>query len=754
MIKKETYPIVGMHCASCKALIERAVRKLDGVSAVQISYGAEKLTLEYNDSKIKIEKISKVIANIGTYELITDMSGGKVLVSPTEKKDIVKEKKKQELKQLRGNLIFVGLASIPFMLLMIWMLGVSLFGFPHLDIFVNQKLNNLIQFFIATPILFYGGRNIYKSAIVALKVRAFNMDTLIMVGTFSAWLYSTILTFFPQVLGFDTNEVYFEAAVFIVFFILLGRYLEAKAKDKTNDSIKELIKLQVKEALVEREGKEIPIPLEEVIIGDIIIVKPGQKIPVDGKVLEGKTSIDESMLTGEAIPVKKEIGDTVVGATINKGGFIRIEAVKVGSDTMLAQIIKMVEDAQASEAPIQKLADKVASVFVPVVLVIAIVTFTTWIIFSSLPLAVYTATTVLIIACPCALGLATPTAIMVGTGKAAKRGILIKDAQALEISNKITHIIFDKTGTLTKGQPKVVTYTLAEGVDDRSFISSAILSIEKMSHHPLAEAITTYLEGSGTINIANFEDISGNGIKALAEDKVILIGNQKLMENENINLDDSLVKLADKKRSNAETVSYVTINGKHVALLGISDPIKEESRALIQNLKNLNIKPYMLTGDNEKTARAVSEKLGIKDMFAEVLPGQKVEKVKELQEASENNIVAMVGDGINDAPALAQAHIGIAMGTGTDVAIESGDIVLLGGSINKTIEAIEISKKTLSTIKQNLFWAFGYNTLGIPVAAGILYPFFGILLSPIIASFAMAMSSVSVVGNSLRLKNK
>jgi len=769
MIKSETYPIVGMHCASCKALIERALNGQDGVSSVQINYGTEKLTIKYDDAKISLDKIKKEIANLGTYELITDSKGENVLASPQASKDIVKEKKKQELDNLKRNLIFVGVGLIPFVFLMFWMLLVPILDFPKLESVVDMKTLNTFQFLLATPILFYGGREIYKSAITALKVKAFNMDTLIMIGTFTAWLYSTVITVFPQLLRLESNEVYFEAAVFIIFFILLGRFLEAKAKAKTNDAIKSLLKLQVKEALVERKGREFLIPLEQVVVGDILIVKPGQKIPVDAKIIEGTTTVDESMLTGEPLPVEKGPKDTVVGATLNKSGFIKIRASKVGKDTVLSQIIKMVEDAHASEAPIQKLADKVSGVFVPVVLVIALGTFVVWIIFASLPLAVYAATTVLIIACPCALGLATPTAIMVGTGKAAKRGILIKDAKALEIANKITHIVFDKTGTLTKGKPEVKTYefvgnidevyssshwNLPKGLNIKDYISSVILSVEKKSQHPLSEAITNYLDKNTLLKVEDFKDISGMGIRAKVNGLNILIGNQKLMDAQQVVGASQLSKLAETKQENAETVSFVSIEKNIVALLGIFDPIKKESKDLIKQLKNLEIKTYMITGDNMKTAKVVADKLEIDEIFAEVMPDQKAQKIKELQSESKDNIVAMVGDGINDAPALAQAHIGIAMGTGTDVAIESGDIVLLGGSINKTVEAINISKQTLNTIKQNLFWAFGYNALGIPVAAGILYPFFGILLSPIIASLAMALSSVSVVSNSLRLKNK
>ena len=760
---KETYPIVGMHCASCKALIERALNNLDGVSTAKINYGSEKLTIEYNEKKISLEKIKETIADLGTYELITNSSGKNVLASPSETKKILQDRKHHELKNMKHNLVFVGIAIVPFVVLMFWMTAASLWNVPHIKMYINEQNLNLLQLLLSTAILFIGGKDIYKSALTALRVHTFNMDTLIMFGTFTAWFYSMIITLFPNILTLDSTEVYFEAAVFIMFFILLGRYLEAKAKSKTNEAIKKLVEMQVKEALIVREGIEMLLPLEDVVVGDIILVKPGQKIPLDGVIIEGTTTVDESMLTGEPLPVEKAETDTVVGATFNKTGFIKFKATKVGADTMLSQIIKMVEDAQASEAPIQKLADKVSGIFVPIVLVIAVLTFFIWLMFSSISIAVYTATTVLIIACPCALGLATPTAIMVGTGNAAKKGILIKDAQALEIANKITHIVFDKTGTLTKGKPEVLTFELANSekhktdsgdVFSQSYIENIILSLETKSHHPLAEAIATHFQDSKIIDIKDFKDIPGRGIEAKLDKLKILIGNIKLMEEENVKLDDKLLMLAEEKQSNAETISFVSINDQNVALVGVSDPVKEESKELIAKLKAQNIKTYMLTGDNKKTAQAIANKLQINEVLAEVLPHQKAEKIKELQEQNKNNVVAMVGDGINDAPALAQAHIGIAMGTGTDVAIESGDIVLIGGSILKTSEAIKISKQTVSTIKQNLFWAFGYNVLGIPIAAGVLYPFFGILLSPIIASVAMAFSSVSVVGNSLRLKTK
>ncbi|MBU1133260.1 MAG: heavy metal translocating P-type ATPase [Patescibacteria group bacterium] len=751
-IVKDTFPIVGMHCASCKTLIERAVRSLEGVKLVSVNYGSELLVIEYDKSLIDLQTISKTISSLGNYELITDDSGGTLLASPTAKKSIAKEKKEAELVKLKNNLWFVGLGSVPFIFLMLWMLVSSLTELvPMPEMYFNHTILNTLQFLLTTPILFLGGREIHKSALTALKVRAFNMDTLITLGTITAWGYSTVITLFPSLIDLNSTEVYFEASVFIIFFILLGRYLEAQAKSKTGDAIRSLLELQAKEAIVIRDGKEVLLPLDQVVVGDVVVVKPGMKIPVDGVIIEGLTTLDESMITGESLPVEKSIGNNVIGATINKTSYLKIKTTKVGADTFLSQIIKMVEEAQATEAPIQKLADRVSGVFVPVVILISAVTFGIWVVFGTLPLAVYTAITVLIIACPCALGLATPTAIMVGTGNGAKKGILIKDAQALELANKITHVIFDKTGTLTKGKPEVQTFEITKDADTK-YIKSVVLSVEGKSHHPLAEAVVNYLAGNKAYVVEAFEDLSGLGIKAIVNKKEVLIGTKKLMDKEDVEISGDMQDLGETLRRKAQTVSFVSLDKKISALMGISDAIKTESKDTVLKLKAMNIVSIMITGDNNTTASAIAQELDIQEVYSEVLPKDKARIVKEIKEKNPDFVVAMVGDGINDAPALATADIGIAMGTGTDVAIEAGDIVLVGGAINKVVEAIIVSKTTLRTIKQNLFWAFGYNTLGIPVAAGALYPFFGILLSPIIASLAMALSSVSVVSNSLRIK--
>ncbi|HSX39048.1 MAG TPA: heavy metal translocating P-type ATPase [Candidatus Saccharimonadales bacterium] len=736
---KSILPVVGMHCASCKSLIETLVGDLPGVSSVSVNYATEKMTVEYDESQVSILKLQETVASGGDYKLVND-SGHH---------DHAAMMKKQEYEHTKRLVVFSGIATIPFLIFMVWM-PKMLFG----EI-AGRSVFFIIQFLIATPVLFVAGKQFFTSAFAALRVRAANMDTLVALGTFTAWLFSTVVTFFPTSFKNVQSEssVFFEAAVIIVFFILLGRLLEARAKGQTNDAIKALVQLGAKDALVVRDNKEIKIPVDQVIIGDILIVKPGEKIPVDGIVTEGSSAVDESMVTGESLPVEKTVGQPVIGATINKSGYFKFRATKVGSQTMLAQIIKMVEEAQGSEAPIQKLADKISSVFVPIVVVIALMSFAFWFITTgSLQLAVYVATTVLIIACPCALGLATPTAVMVGTGKAARKGILIKDAKALEIAHQLDYIVFDKTGTLTKGQPEVKSYEISKD-QDAKLISSVIYSIEKKSHHPLAEAVVRHLEGDQSVDITDFENMSGFGIRAKYQNKIILIGNLKLMTDNGVTIPQDFSDKAQILRENAQTVSYVSVNGENVALVGIADSIKEGAHETIQKIKDLNIIPVMLTGDHNITAKIIAKQLGITEILSEVLPADKVQKISDLQNnQTSHKIVAMVGDGINDAPALVQADIGIAMGTGTDVAIESGDIVLVKGNLDKVVESIQLSSQTFKIIKQNLWWAFGYNIIGIPIAAGLLYPTFGILLSPIIASAAMAFSSVSVVSNSLRLK--
>jgi Cu+-exporting ATPase len=581
------------------------------------------------------------------------------------------------------------------------------------------------------------------------------MNTLIAVGTSAAYLYSMVATLFPSFFesGGIKPEVYFDTSALIIVLILLGRLLEARAKGQTSEAIKKLMGLQPKTARIIRDGKEMDIPVEEVLVGDMVIVRPGEKIPVDGKVKQGKSAVDESMITGESIPVKKQPGDEVIGATINKTGSFKFQATKVGKDTALAQIIKLVQDAQGSKAPIQRLADVIAGYFVPVVISIAIATFVIWINFGPSPVltfALLTFVAVMIIACPCALGLATPTAVMVGTGKGAENGILIKGGESLETAHKLDTIVFDKTGTLTKGEPEVTDIVNVNSYSEEEILKYAA-SAEKASEHPLGEAI---IKGATERKIRledpkDFQAIEGQGIEANVDGKDVLLGNMKLMRRRRIEVQDLEAK-AEELASDGKTPIYVSLEGKVAGLIAVADTLKENSIEAVERLKRLELEVVMLTGDNRKTAEAVARKAGIERVLPEVLPEDKVHEIKSLQ--SEGKRVGMVGDGINDAPALAQADIGIALGSGTDVAMEASDITLIKGDLRGVVSAIELSKRTIRVIKQNLFWAFFYNTAGIPIAAGVLYPFFGILLNPIFASAAMALSSVSVVSNSLRLR--
>jgi len=813
-MKHEVFPIIGMHCASCKSLIERLVSKLNGVVKVNVNYASEKMFIDYDENLVSLEQIKDAVASAGSYKLISDAVGNTVLASLPEAEkheehemnmqhdnmemeatkgtihDHARMLKAEEYAKLKKTVFSVGLGALLFLITMIWSILEKPLNLPTLMSLLGEielkavgfefktSMLYILQFILSTPILFIGGKAIYASAFSALKVKAANMDTLIALGTFTAWAFSSLITFFPGALSSvgQASDVYFEAAVFIIFFIMMGRLLEARAKGNANEAIQKLMHLQAKDASVVRDGKEIKIPVEQVVIGDIIVVRPGEKIPVDGKISEGSSAIDESMVTGESIPVDKKEGDKVVGATINKTGSFRFIAEKVGSDTMLAQIIKMVEEAQGSSVPIQKLADKISAVFVPAVIVIAVIAFIFWLVLAPgfgflgseinpVQFAVFIATTVMIIACPCALGLATPTAIMVGMGKAALNGILIRNAEALELAQKVTTVIFDKTGTLTKGQPEVVNFDMMSGLelkqilkdtevnaDKKNIMIGIADAVEQKSEHPLSQAIVKYANtqsGQSGINVNNFKAIEGRGVEAEVNGTDVLIGNLKLMEEQNV---IKCAELGEKAKTYAEggnTVVYMALAKKNVAIFAIADTIKETAAGAIAELHKMGVKSIMLTGDNPKTAESIAKQAGIDKFFAEVLPAEKLKLIKELQEKGE--IVAMVGDGINDAPSLAQSNVGIAMGTGTDVAIESGDIVLVKGSLDKVVAALKLSKQTLRIIKQNLGWAFAYNVIGIPVAAGILYPSSGLLLSPIIASAAMAFSSVSVVLNSLRL---
>ncbi len=761
---KKTFAIQGMHCASCVRVLERALKKIDGVSEANVNLATTQATVTYDESKVTKDNLSSAVANVGYKALIDE---------EVKSEEEQKKEKQKELNDLRNKVIVSLVLG-----------GLILWGsFPGLMQFSPSILqNSWIQLLLALPVQFWAGLTFYRATIPALRHRTANMDTLVAIGTSVAFGYSAFVTIFPHIvqsIGI-TPTPYFDTSTIIVGLILLGRLFEARAKGQTSEAIKKLIGLQAKTARILRDGKEIDIPFEQVIIGDVIRVRPGEKIPVDGEIIDGESSIDESMLTGESIPVDKTKGDTVVGATMNKSGTFTYKATKVGSDTMLAQIIKLVQEAQGSKAPIQRIADLISSYFVPIVIMLAIATFGIWYIFGPNPAFLYAmlnTVAVLIIACPCAMGLATPTAIMVGTGKGAEHGILIKDAESLEIAHKINTIIFDKTGTLTKGKPEVtdivpMSVILSEQSESKDlskilrFTQNDILklaaSIEKGSEHSLAEAIIKEAEKRKVSieSVMKFKAIAGHGVEGVIGKHQVFLGNRRLMEREHVSLSPEINTEIKRLESEGKTVMMLAIDGNLGGLIAVADIVKESSKETIKALQKMGIEVAMITGDNQRTAEAIARKVGITRVLAEVLPDQKEAEVRKIQAEGPSRVgeprrrknVAMVGDGINDAPALAAADVGIAMGSGTDVAIEAADITLVNKDLRSVVSAIELSKKTMRTIKLNLFWAFGYNVILIPVAMGVLYPFFGLLLNPIFASVAMASSSISVVSNSLLLK--
>jgi Cu+-exporting ATPase len=735
--EKITVAIGGMTCAACVNRIEKALGKLEGVSEAQVNLATEKATLLYRPDKVGKTEFRKTIEDLG-YEI----RGFEAEFSADRE---AKARSLEVRNQKRKFLISAALSVAIFM-------GSMPEWFPWWPEFLQYHFT---LFLLTTPVQFWAGWQFYRGFWLALKHRTSDMNTLIAVGTSAAYIYSTVVTFFPQwfrARGLDLG-VYYDTSAMIITLILLGKLLEAIAKGHTSSAIKRLMGLQAKTARVVRNGQEMDIPVEEVRKGDGVIVRPGEKIAVDGIVREGNSAVDESMLTGESLPVEKHAGDPVMGGTINKTGSFKFEATKVGKDTALAQIIKLVEEAQGSKAPIQRLADRVASVFVPTVISIALGTFAVWMIFGPKPgftLALLNFVAVLIIACPCALGLATPTAIMVGTGRGAENGILIKGGESLETIHRVNTILFDKTGTLTQGRP-AVTDIVAEKGFDRTQVLEWAASAEKGSEHPLGEAIVRAAEenGLGLKPVDAFEAIPGQGIKAKINGDAILLGNLKLMEENGVEL-DGIEKDLERLAGEGKTPMLVARNHSAAGIIAVADTLKPYSKEAVEALQRMGLEAVLITGDNERTGKAVAAQMGINQVLAEVLPWEKSQQVKRLQE--EGKVVAMVGDGINDAPALAQADVGIAIGTGTDVAMESSDITLITGDLRAVVTAIQLSKRTIHTIRQNLFWAFFYNVLGIPIAAGILYPFWGILLNPMIASAAMAMSSVSVVSNSLRLR--
>lgn len=741
-METKTYPIKGMHCASCVRLIEKAVGKVPGVEKANVNLATEQLTVSYHKKECTPEKISSAVEG----------AGYKAIVNENYEDDTQRVEKAKELQKLKVKVVsslFLG--------------GLIVWGsFPILMKFSPYPIQNFwVQFVLGSIVQFWAGAEFYRAAIPAFKNRTANMDTLVAVGTSAAYLYSVAVTAFPLLfkkLGIDPMP-YFDVAAIVIGLILLGRYFESKAKLGTSDAIKKLLGLAPKTARVVRKGQELDVPLSDVAVGDLVRVRPGEKIPVDGVIIEGQSSVDESMVTGESIPSDKTKGDVVIGATINKSGTFVFKASKVGSETMLSQIIKLVQEAQGSKAPIQRIADLISSYFVPIVIMLAIATFAFWYIFGPSPsflFALLNSIAVLIIACPCAMGLATPTAIMVGTGRGALKGILIKDAKSLELAYKVDTVIFDKTGTLTVGKPQVTDIiSLKQNIVSKSNSEKEIIriaaSLEKGSEHSLADAI---LKKAGELNldfasVTAFAAIPGLGIEGKIDNEKYFFGNMKLMDKENINTSD-IRKLIAECEELGKTVMVLADSKTALGLVAVEDTLKDSAVEGVKALNNRKIEVVMITGDNLRSAKAIAGKAGIKRVLAEVLPQDKEEEVRKIQ--AEGKVVAMVGDGINDAPALAAADIGIAMGSGTDVAIEAAGITLINKDLRSVASAIELSKKTMGTIKLNLFWAFGYNIILIPVAMGVLYPIWGILMNPIFASAAMAMSSISVVSNSLLLK--
>jgi len=734
-MSKKTYDVKGMHCASCVYVVEKALKSVDGVNSAVVNLATNKATIDCSDN-VNEGHLHEAVHKTG-YELVPqkmEMSGHDHLAM-------------QETTLKEHTLISIILIAISVLIMAVEML------FPINEI-TKEFFHHLMPL-LATYMMFVVGRPYLAGIKRFIKYKRADMDTLVGIGTLVAYVYSFILTAFELQLQnyIDTEHTYYEITVVVIGLITLGKYLEARAKSHTSSAIQKLIGLQAKTARVVRDGKEIDIPIEEVVVDDLLRVRPGEKIPVDGFIVEGESVIDEAMVTGESIPVDKMVGSTVIGATINKSGSFIMRASKVGSDTMLSQIIKLVEEAQGSKAPIQRMADVISSYFVPAVLVLAVLTLVGWLIFggsNGLVYGLYSMISVLIIACPCAMGLATPTAIMVGTGKAAEHGILIKDAESLETANKIQAIVFDKTGTLTLGEPEV-TDIIPVGKTDATTVLQLAYSLEKGSEHSLADAIVKEADKKKitTQAVSQFKALIGYGVEGVVDKKRVLLGNRRLMDKEKIEYKE-MIKNIEQLEEEGKTVMLLAQNKEVIGLIAVADVIKSTAKDTVSALHKKGIKTFMITGDNLRTAEAIAKQIGITQVLAEVLPDQKEAEIRKLQK--EGLVVAMIGDGINDAPALAAADIGIAMGTGTDIAIEAADITLISKDVQAVVKAIDLSHKTMQTIKLNLFWAFAYNVLLIPVAMGLLYPFFGYLLNPILASAAMSLSSLSVVSNSLLLK--
>ncbi|MDB5118919.1 MAG: copper-translocating P-type ATPase [Sphingobacteriales bacterium] len=733
-IETETFPVIGMTCASCATSVESMIQAQVGVEKSEVNYATQSVKVSFHPDVVQPEGFQKAVQSIG-YDLIVDTQSGK------EKQEALQYKNHQTL---RNHFIAAAIITAPIVI-------IGMF-------FMNIRFANYYMLALSTPVIFVFGKSFFINAWKQASHRKANMDTLVALSTGIAYLFSLFNTFYPEFWhnrGLHSH-VYYEAAAVVIVFIMLGKLLEERAKSNTSSAIKKLIGLQPKTVLLITDNGEKEIPVAEVRIGDRILVRSGEKIPVDGKLYEGNSFVDESMISGEPIPVLKDMGDTVFAGTINQKGSFRFTADKVGGETMLAQIIKLVQDAQGSKAPVQKLVDKIAGIFVPIVIGIAILSLFVWLVFggqNALTQGLLAMVTVLVIACPCALGLATPTALMVGIGKGAENGILIKDAEALESGYKVNAIILDKTGTITEGKPTVTELIWDANLPlNQQTLSGILLSLEQQSEHPLAAAIVQYLRGGKTnaVAVTDFDSITGKGVKAELDGNKYWAGSHKILSDEQISVSSDLQNHVTELQKQAQTVIYFADTKQVLAIVAITDRIKEGSKKAIEQLMSQGIDVYMLTGDNHETAAAVALQTGIKKYKAEVLPSDKSDFVKKLQ--SEGKVVAMIGDGINDSQALAQADVSIAMGKGSDIAIDVAKITLVSSDLQQVSKALKLSRLTVKTIRQNLFWAFIYNLIGIPIAAGLLYPVNGFLLNPMIAGAAMALSSVSVVANSLRLK--
>lgn len=747
-MNKQSFAVTGMHCASCASVIGRTLKRLPGVHEAEASYATEKVQIQYDAATVTFDAMDQALMPLG-YRLQDE----------TEKWGHAAEKKDSSAAQegFSAETIFIVPVAFFFFVLMLWDIAARVFlNVPNLPF--SMELLNIVSLIVATLTLFWVGQPFLRAVVRSIRYRVANMDTLIGMGTLAAYVYSALLTLFPDFREWlrAPESTYFDATIVVIGFVTLGKYLEARSKKKTGEAIEKLIGLQAKTATLLRDGKEETVPIERVQIGDILIVKPGTKIPVDGIIVEGKTTIDESMVTGEPLPVERTVDENVIGGTMNRLGGFRMKATKIGKETFLSQIIRMVEEAQGSHAPIEKLVDRVSSIFVPVVMIIAVLSFGFWLLIGSQTLPLIDAFSfglmafvgVLVIACPCALGLATPTAVIVGVGRGAREGILIKDAATLEELGRVTTVVLDKTGTLTMGRPALSFIHDLAGVGNEKILQIAA-SLEQFSEHPIAMAIREAAQQQHVdlFTASNFVALEGRGVEAMLDGTLYRAGNLRAMKEQGIEVDETLIT---SRTENGGTPVFVSEGKNVLGFLVVADTLKQNASQAIQSLRELGMKPILLSGDDERTAQYIAKAVGITEVVAGVLPEGKRTFVRSLKERGER--VAMVGDGINDAPALAEAQVGVAMATGTDIAMETAGITLLHGDLVKLVRAVRLSRATMRTIRQNLFWAFLYNVMGIPLAAGALYPFTGWLLSPVFAGLAMAFSSVSVVSNALRLK--